>query len=92
MLASATGGDARAVSLFRRFEPLRPSKITQHRAFHHQDAFLSRLLALEDYHKFCEGMCLDTSRLKFSFLDLAALYAHELPESSDSWLRRAGLT
>jgi hypothetical protein len=37
-------------------------------------------------------MCLDTSRLKFSFLDLAALYAHELPESSDSWLRRAGLT
>ena len=59
---------------------------------HYQDAFLSRLLALEDYHKFCEGMCLDTSRLKFSFLDLAALYAHELPESSDSWLRRAGLT
>jgi len=53
------------------------------------DAFLSRLLNLEDYHRFCEGMCTDTSRLKFSFCDLAALYAFELPEAPRAWEQRA---
>lgn len=57
------------------------------------DAFLSRLLNLEDYHRFCEGMCSDTSRLKFSFCDLASLYAFELPEAPFAWEQRAaGLT
>ena len=55
------------------------------------DSFLSRLLALEDYHQFCDAMCHNTNNLKFSFLDLAQLYALELPEASDSWRERAGI-